>query len=61
MRALSRDRPTWGASWRQRDFDYFTSDAFRQQLGAKGAILVTWREMAARLHSPAAARTGQSP
>ena len=56
MRAFSRDRPTWGAAWRQRDFDYFTSDAFRLQLGAKGALLVTWRDIATRLNAPAAAR-----
>jgi chitin disaccharide deacetylase len=49
MQAFSQDRPTWGAAWRQRDFDYFTSDAFRQKLRARGAILVSWREMAAKL------------
>jgi hypothetical protein len=62
MRAFSRDRPTWGAAWRQRDFDYFTSDAFRQQLRAKGATLLTWREIAARLGRPAtAAAAGTRP
>jgi predicted glycoside hydrolase/deacetylase ChbG (UPF0249 family) len=46
MRAFSRERATWGAAWRQRDFDYFTSDAFRQQLRERGVTLVTWREIA---------------
>jgi len=60
MRAFSRDRPTWGAAWRQRDFDYFTSDAFREKLRAGGATLLTWRDMAARLRSPASARAPQA-
>jgi hypothetical protein len=46
MRAFSRERATWGAAWRQRDFDYFTSDAFRQQLRERRVTLVTWREIA---------------
>jgi len=46
MRAFSRERATWGAAWRQRDFDYFTSDAFRQQLRERGVSLVTWRDIA---------------
>jgi len=46
MRAFSREQATWGAAWRQRDFDYFMSAAFRQQLRQKGITLVTWREIA---------------
>lgn len=55
MRAFSRDRPSWGAAWRQRDFDYFTSDAFRQRLRARGVILVSWREIATKLRSTGSA------
>ncbi len=51
MQAFSRDRPTWGGAWRQRDFDYFTSDAFRQKLRARGATLLSWRDIAAKLRS----------
>jgi predicted glycoside hydrolase/deacetylase ChbG (UPF0249 family) len=35
----------WGAAWRGRDFDYFTSDAFRRLLRENNVQLVTWREI----------------
>jgi predicted glycoside hydrolase/deacetylase ChbG (UPF0249 family) len=47
LRAGTRDRPTWGAEWRQRDFDYFTSDRFRRLLRENGLEVVTWREIGA--------------
>jgi len=28
MKAATRDRDTWGAAWRQRDFDFFTARNF---------------------------------
>src|ERR1700686_5792248 len=46
MRAATRERDTWGAAWRQRDFDFFTSAAFRQLLQQEKVQLVTWRELA---------------
>lgn len=46
MRAATSDHPAWGAAWRQRDLDYFTSDAFRQLLRENNIRLVTWREVA---------------
>jgi hypothetical protein len=48
MRAATRERATWDAAWRQRDFDYFTSPAFRQLLQGQNIRLVTWRQIAAR-------------
>lgn len=45
MQAFSRDRDAWGAAWRQRDYDFFTSDKFRQSLEANNIKLVTWREI----------------
>jgi predicted glycoside hydrolase/deacetylase ChbG (UPF0249 family) len=45
-RAATRERPTWGAAWRQRDFDFFTSDQFRQVLAEQKIKLITWRELA---------------
>ncbi len=48
MRAATRERDTWGAAWRQRDFDYFTSPAFRQLLLDQHIQLITWRQIAAR-------------
>ena len=43
----------WGAAWRQRDFDFFTSDAFRALLTQFDIKLITWREIAERLDSEA--------
>ena len=45
MRAVTIDHPFWGAAWRQRDFDFFTSPAFRRLLDANNVKLVTWREI----------------
>ena len=45
MKAATRERDTWGAAWRQRDFDFFTSQEFRQLLEQQNIKLVTWREL----------------
>jgi len=45
MRGASSDHPNWGAAWRQRDFDFFTSDAFRKVLAENNIKLITWREI----------------
>ena len=45
MRGATIDHPDWGASWRQRDLDFFTSDAFRQLLREQQIKLITWREL----------------
>jgi hypothetical protein len=46
MRAVTIDHPNWGAAWRQRDFDFFTSAAFKQFLTDNNIKLVTYRELA---------------
>ena len=46
LRAATRERPSWGAAWRQRDFDFFTSDQFRETLAQEKIQLITWRELA---------------
>ncbi len=46
LRAATRERSTWGAAWRQRDFDFFTSDQFKQVLAQQNIKLITWREVA---------------
>ena len=48
LRAATRERPTWGAAWRQRDHDFFTSEEFRQALQRENIKLITWRELARR-------------
>ena len=46
MKAATRERETWGAAWRQRDFDFFMSSEFRELLQQEKIRLVTWRELA---------------
>ena len=46
LRAATRERATWGAAWRQRDYDFFTSEEFRQALQRENIKLITWRELA---------------
>jgi predicted glycoside hydrolase/deacetylase ChbG (UPF0249 family) len=50
IKAATRERDTWGAAWRQRDFDFFTSQEFRQLLQEQNIKLVTWRELANAAH-----------
>ena len=45
MRAVALDHPDWGAAWRQRDFDFVTSETFRKLLKEHNVKLVTWREV----------------
>ena len=46
LRAATRERSTWGAAWRQRDYDFFTSEQFRQILAQQNIKKITWRELA---------------
>jgi chitin disaccharide deacetylase len=46
LRAATRERPTWGAAWRQRDYDFFTSNEFREILKQQKITMITWRELA---------------
>jgi hypothetical protein len=46
LRAATRERATWGAAWRQRDFDFFNGNQFRQILAQENIKLITWRELA---------------
>ena len=45
MQGATFNHPDWGAAWRQRDFDFFTSDAFRKLLQENKIKLITWREL----------------
>ena len=46
MKGVAFDHPDWGSAWRQRDFQFVTSDAFRKVLRDNNVKLVTWREVA---------------
>ncbi|HSC45609.1 MAG TPA: polysaccharide deacetylase family protein [Candidatus Acidoferrum sp.] len=46
LRAATRERATWGAEWRQRDYNFFSSAEFRELLTQQHIKLITWRELA---------------
>jgi predicted glycoside hydrolase/deacetylase ChbG (UPF0249 family) len=50
MRGATFNHPDWGAAWRQRDFDFFTSDTFRKLLQDNQIKLITWREIGKLSH-----------
>jgi len=50
MRAATRERDTWGAAWRQRDYDFFSSPEFQKLLHQQNIQLITWRELARATH-----------
>ena len=52
MRAVALDHPNWGSAWRQRDYDFVTSDEFRRLLKEHNVKLVTWREIGKLLAKP---------
>ena len=56
IRAVAFDHPDWGASWRQRDFDFFTGPAFRRLLQENNIKLITWRELGRLMKNPATAK-----
>ncbi len=45
LKAMTIDHPDWGAAWRQKDYDYFTSDACTKLLEGENIQLVTWRQL----------------
>ena len=45
MQGATFNHPNWGAAWRQRDLEFFTSDAFRKLLQENQIKLITWREL----------------
>ncbi len=45
MRGATVNHPDWGSAWRQRDFDYFTSEDFRKLLQENNIKLITWRDL----------------
>jgi len=45
MQAVTINHPDFGAAWRQKDFDYFTSEACRKILAEEGIQLITWGDL----------------
>lgn len=46
MRAATAGQKEWGAAWRQRDFDFFTSETFQRLIRENGVTLIAWRDIA---------------
>lgn len=53
MLAATRERDTWGAAWRQRDYDFFSSAEFQKLLRDNHIHLITWRDIARTMTAPA--------
>lgn len=51
LRSFFGDRLGYGAAWRNRDYDFFTSEEFRELLAKQRIRLITWREITGRLES----------
>lgn len=45
LKAMTIDHPEWGNEWRQKDYDFFTSDACAKILEEEHIQLVTWRQL----------------
>jgi predicted glycoside hydrolase/deacetylase ChbG (UPF0249 family) len=52
MRSVAFNHPEWGAGWRQRDFDFFTGETFRNLVKEHNVKLITWRELGKLLVKP---------
>lgn len=52
MKAVTFEHPNWGAAWRQRDFDFFTSNAFRKVLEENHIKLITYRDLQKLQYGP---------
>lgn len=45
LQGMTIDHPDWGDEWRQKDFNFFTSDLCRELLQEEDIKLVTWRQL----------------
>jgi len=51
LKAMTIDHPDWGNAWRQKDYDYFTSDACAKLLKDENIQLITWRQLKEAFYS----------
>jgi len=51
LRAMTIDHPEWGNEWRQKDYDFFTSDTCSKILKEENIQLVTWRQLKEAFYS----------
>jgi chitin disaccharide deacetylase len=45
MQAVTIDHPDWGAAWRQKDFNFFTSAECKKILAEEKIQLITWKQI----------------
>jgi predicted glycoside hydrolase/deacetylase ChbG (UPF0249 family) len=45
MKGMCIDHPDWGSEWRQKDFDFFMSDACKKIIEEENITLITWRQI----------------
>jgi len=45
LKGMTIDHPEWGNEWRQKDYDFFTSDSCVKILKKENIQLVTWRQV----------------
>ncbi|MGI9530886.1 polysaccharide deacetylase family protein [Lutimonas sp.] len=45
LKAMTIDHPEFGSAWRQKDYDYFTSEECKELLEKENIKLVTWRQL----------------
>jgi hypothetical protein len=45
MKAITVDHPDWGSSWRQHDFDFFSSSECAMLLKKNNIYVITWKEI----------------
>ena len=50
MQAITIDHPDYGATWRQADYNYFTSENCKKILKDKNIKVITWRELRDKLY-----------
>ena len=45
LKAMTIEHPAYGSAWRQKDYDYFTSEACAELLKEQNIQLITWRQI----------------
>jgi predicted glycoside hydrolase/deacetylase ChbG (UPF0249 family) len=50
MQAITVDHPDYGATWRQADYNFFTSEACKKIIKEKNIKVITWREVRDKLY-----------
>jgi hypothetical protein len=52
LQAITVDHPDYGSAWRQRDYDFVISPAFRKALEDNRVILVQWKDLQKLVSQP---------